>query len=77
MAKIALRGVTCFTGIHFSLGTFMTYSLKVPERSNGREYSEELVHAIAFMFPRAHPNTTKPLVPHFYIILTPVPAVVL
>ena len=42
MAKIALRGVTCFTGIHFSLGSFMTYSLKVPDRTNMRESYHEL-----------------------------------
>ena len=53
-----------------------TYSLKVLEGSNGRESSEELVHAIGFMLPRAHPNTNTQLVPLFYPILTPVPAVV-
>ena len=44
MTKIALRGVTCFTGIHFSLGSFMTYSLKVPDRTNMRESCQELGH---------------------------------
>ena len=46
-----------------------TYILKVPEGSNGRESSEELVHAIVFMLPTAHPNKKKEpwstLLPHF------------
>ena len=42
MAHIALWGVSCFTGIHFSLGSFMTYSLKVPDRTNIRESCQEL-----------------------------------
>ena len=42
MAKIALRGVTCFTGIHFSLGSFMTYSMKVPDWTSRRENCEDL-----------------------------------
>src|SRR5664279_289743 len=54
-----------------------TYSLKVPERTNMRESSEELVHTIVLGLPRARPNTTMQLVPLCYPILTPVPAVVL
>ena len=42
MAKIALQGVTCFTGIHFSLGSFMTYSMKVPDWTSQRETCEDL-----------------------------------
>ena len=42
MANIAHRGVTSFTGIHFSLGSFMTYSLKVPHWANIWKYCQEL-----------------------------------
>ena len=42
IAKIALRGVTCFTGIHFSLGSFMSYTLKVLDRTNRRETYKDL-----------------------------------
>ena len=35
--KYCTSGVNCFTGIHFTLGSLMTYSLKVPDRTNMRE----------------------------------------
>ena len=44
MTKDPLRGVTCFTGIHFSLGSFMTYSLEIPDETNMRESCQELGH---------------------------------
>ena len=66
MAKIPLRGVTCFTGIGFSLASFRTYSLKVPDRTNRRESCQELGYAFVLGLPRAYPNTTKQLVPRCY-----------
>ena len=41
LANIALWDVT-FTGIHFPLGSFMTYSLKVPDMTNMSESCQEL-----------------------------------
>jgi hypothetical protein len=37
IANIALQGVICFTGIHFSLGSFMSYSVKVLDQTTMRE----------------------------------------
>ena len=37
----------------------ISYSVKVPERTNGRESSEELGHTIVLGLPRVNPNTTK------------------
>ena len=76
MALIPLWSVTCFTGIHFSLESFMTYSLKVPEGTNQRETRQELGYNFVLGLPRAYPNTTKQLVPLSYPILTSVPAIV-
>ena len=42
MERIALRGVACFTGIHFALRSFMTYTLKVPDWTNMRKSCQEL-----------------------------------
>ena len=77
MAKIPLRGDVLHRHALFSREFTCTYSLKDPERSNGRESSEELVHTIVLGLPRAHPNTTKQLVTLFYPILTPEPALVI
>ena len=42
MANIALRVVNCFTDIHFTLGSLMTYSLKILDRKNMRKSCQEL-----------------------------------
>ena len=70
MAKIPLRGVTYFTDIHFSLASFTTYSVKVPDRTNRRESCQELGYTFVLGIPMAYPNTTKQLVPLCY----PLPA---
>ena len=51
------------------------YSVKVPERTNGRESSEELGHTIVLRLPWVHPNTTKQIVAHCYLLRAPVKAI--
>ena len=62
-------------GLHrhrFLSPSLSTYRLKVPEPTNGRESWVEVVHAIVLGLPRAHLNTTKQSVAHFYPLRVPV-----
>ena len=62
---------------HRILSTEFTcaYRVKVPERTNGRESSEELGHTIVLGLPRVNPNTTKQIFALCYPLPAPVNAV--
>ena len=61
--------------LSFSLEFTCTTSPKLPERRNGRESSEELGHTIVLRLPWVHPNTTKQIVAHCYLLRAPVKAI--
>ena len=64
---LSVRG---FTGIDFSLSLSLEFTCttgpKLPERTNEREYCEELGHTTVLGLPNVHPNTSKQRVAHCY-----------
>ena len=65
-------------GLHrhrFLSPSLSTYGLNVPAPTNGGGSCVDAVHDVVFSLPRAHPNTTKQSVAHFYPLRAPVKAV--